>query len=917
MGGTGATGATGAAGAGVINWLGAWDSGTTYNVNDAVDDNGSSYIAIATTTNNEPPNLTYWNVLAQAGATGASTIGATGATGVGSVGGTGATGATGAGLTWESTYDPATTYNIDDLVSYQGSSYIAIGTTTGNLPTNATYWDLVAQKGDIGNTGASGTAGGVGGTGATGSGSTGATGASGGVGASGASFVWESVYVGSTAYDVDQVVFYQGSSYICILATTGNVPTNATYWDLMSQMGGTGASGTAGTNGNTGSSGAVGGSGATGSTGPAGATGVSINWTGPYDNTVTYNLNDAVSYNGSAYIAIGTTLAHLPTDPTYWDLMASMGNTGATGAVGNTGAVGASGTNGGAGNTGATGASGSAGTNGSPINWTGAYNGATVYSPLDAVSYNGSSYICILSSTGNLPTNATYWNPLSLEGSQGSTGATGAVGNTGAGTVGGTGATGATGSNGLSLNWTGAYNSGTVYSIDDAVSFNGSSYVCISPTTGNDPTNATYWDLMAQMGATGANGAVGPTGVGSTGATGASGSAGTSINWLGAWSSSTTYHANDAVDDNGSSYICIATNTNQEPPNGTYWNELAQMGATGSPGGVGATGATGVGASGSAGATGASGATGTAGAAAKNAGFNYVFSTTTSSSDPGSGNLRFNNATLASATAFYISKTDNDTNALGAEIATWDDSTSTVRGELKVWKTADPTKFAIYQVTGSVTDNTTWDSMAVTYVTGNSIPSNGDAVTVLFLRTGDAGTAGSNGATGATGASTVGATGATGAGTVGATGATGATGTGTVGATGATGAGGTLTVTNDNAGSLVIGQCVYPKSNGHVDLASANAGQAHPCGFVVSTSITSGGTGLIQGTGFVTATTTQWDAAIGTSGGLTAGSNYFCTTTAGVLSPTAPSSTGNRVVLVGLAQSSTVMLIQIMPPILL
>jgi hypothetical protein len=46
--------------------------------------------------------------------------------------------------------------------------------------------------------------------------------------------------------------------------------------------------------------------------------------------------------------------------------------------------------------------------------------------------------------------------------------------------------------------------------------------------------------------------------------------------WKGAWSSSTTYAVNDAVSNGGSSYICIVANTNQAPPNVSYWDILAQ-----------------------------------------------------------------------------------------------------------------------------------------------------------------------------------------------------------------------------------------------------------------------------------------------------------------------------------------------------
>lgn len=43
-------------------------------------------------------------------------------------------------------YNAATTYGIGDVVSYNNSSYIAIQATTGNLPTNTTYWQLLASS---------------------------------------------------------------------------------------------------------------------------------------------------------------------------------------------------------------------------------------------------------------------------------------------------------------------------------------------------------------------------------------------------------------------------------------------------------------------------------------------------------------------------------------------------------------------------------------------------------------------------------------------------------------------------------------------------------------------------------------------------------------------------------------------------
>ena len=73
-------------------------------------------------------------------------------------------------------------------------------------------------------------------------------------------------------------------------------------------------------------------------------------------------------------------------------------------------------------------------------------------------------------------------------------------------------------------------------------------------------------------------GVTGPTGA--TGATGSTGPVG--MVWKGAWSSVTAYAINDAISFAGSSYICILGNTNNSPPNATYWNLLAQIGSSAS-----------------------------------------------------------------------------------------------------------------------------------------------------------------------------------------------------------------------------------------------------------------------------------------------------------------------------------------------
>ena len=57
-------------------------------------------------------------------------------------------------------------------------------------------------------------------------------------------FNWRGAYAGGTAYVVDDVVSSAGSSYVCILASTGNTPPNGTYWNLMAEAGTDGTNGT-------------------------------------------------------------------------------------------------------------------------------------------------------------------------------------------------------------------------------------------------------------------------------------------------------------------------------------------------------------------------------------------------------------------------------------------------------------------------------------------------------------------------------------------------------------------------------------------------------------------------------------------------------------------------------------------------
>ena len=221
------------------------------------------------------------------------------------------------------------------------------------------------------------------------------------------------------------------------------------------------------------------------------------------------------------------------------------GATGSTGATGATGSTGPQGTTGSTGPQGATGPAGVAGATGpAGLSWQGTWNGSTAYDLNDAVAYNGSSYISIQAGTNHQPdTSSSFWTSLAQKGAAGatgatgsqgpagSTGATGATGSTGpqgatgsTGPQGATGATGATGSTGpAGLNWQGTWNGSTAYAVNDAVGYNGSSYIVIRAGTNHQPdSSSSFWTLIAQQGSTGATGATGPQGAtGSTGPTGA------------------------------------------------------------------------------------------------------------------------------------------------------------------------------------------------------------------------------------------------------------------------------------------------------------------------------------------------------------------------------------------------------------
>lgn len=306
--------------------------------------------------------------------------------------------------------------------------------------------------------GADGADGATGPTGPTGpQGPTGATGPAGADGADGADgdpgLVWDNTnWNTSESFVVNTALKHNGSSYRCIADHTSTVNDEPgigvdweTKWIVLAEKGDTGAQGIQGpqgiqgiqgdqgpqgiqgVTGDTGPQGLQGDPGATGPqgdqgiqgpqgvqgpTGPQGiqgiqgdpgADGLDISWkTAGWVISTQYYVNDAVPYNGSAYICIQDHTSNAASEPetggswtTYWDPLALKGDQGIQGDTG-------------------------LALNWSEDPWS---PGAVNYYVLDALEHNGTSWRCIADHTsayanepGTGPSSSAYWFPVAERG---------------------------------------------------------------------------------------------------------------------------------------------------------------------------------------------------------------------------------------------------------------------------------------------------------------------------------------------------------------------------------------------------------------------------------------------------------------------------------------------------------------------
>ena len=291
-------------------------------------------------------------------------------------------------------YNNTTTYEQNDVVKYGGNVYVYIYglKTSGNKPTDNTYWRLMIEgfsfDGNWDSTATYNVGDGV---------------ARGGkvyisvkqstsIDPQGrdsywSTFVdgiqWEGTYAQDSAYTANDVVKYGGSTYIAKQNTTGNIPTNGTYWEEF-----------------------VGG----------------VSYQAVYNNGTAYVKDEVVAYGANLYKAKQETTGNLPTNTTYWDIY--VGGTQFRGTFDSATSYFPNDLIGHGGNlyrakAALAGTAPNVDSDGnfslviSGFNFRDTWNSATKYVPGDTVQFGGSMYKALLTSTGQTPsTAASYWKKV-------------------------------------------------------------------------------------------------------------------------------------------------------------------------------------------------------------------------------------------------------------------------------------------------------------------------------------------------------------------------------------------------------------------------------------------------------------------------------------------------------------------------
>lgn len=155
-------------------------------------------------------------------------------------------------------------------------------------------------------------------------------------GSQGDSFHWKGEATATTPYRKNDVVHFDGSTYVATDTVVG-FSLDSPVWHLMTAKGADGAKGRAGNDGRDGLNGAEGKRGAAGRKGSQGIQGVmGLIWRGQYRLGVSYVVGDVVGLHGSAYVCIGDT-EQSPPAGFGWEVLAVQGEQGVRGMKGEKG----------------------------------------------------------------------------------------------------------------------------------------------------------------------------------------------------------------------------------------------------------------------------------------------------------------------------------------------------------------------------------------------------------------------------------------------------------------------------------------------------------------------------------------------------------------------------------------------------
>jgi len=123
----------------------------------------------------------------------------------------------------------------------------------------------------------------------------------------------------------------------------------------------------------------------------------------------------------------------------------------------------------------------------------------------------------------------------------------------------------------------------------------------------------------------------------------------------------------------------------------------------------------------------------------------------TADADNGAGKIAWNHATIASATVLYVDDVDDAGATIQPYVDTWDAVTNTTaKGYVQITKEGTTSTYALFKVSGAVTDTTGYSKIAVTHIVSNGSFSDGDGVGVQFVQSGTDGSGDIDGVTAGT-----------------------------------------------------------------------------------------------------------------------------------------------------------------------